>query len=362
MKRLVDQLKRFTAFVSCSYENYINSRALKIVLDSFENEPKNIQVFANTLVPVAQRFVLGQANMVSNVDKKLAPLFLYVGANMAGELGALDQIVGLQPMAGPVGMVYNLQYKAVEKKTPEVLAAEAESFNLSDKLFKTETITLEVVANAVMAEATKSKSSLSIEGMQDALTIEGFDVNQEIASVLAMEGLNELTDTVLKRIVGLCNTEVFSGKELDTQIRQASASIAHKTRRGFGNVAIMSYETVFTLPKNLFVPVEQTLEGPAPLLYVGNLIGGASTIKVFASTLPIIDNKVIVGYKGTSGAVDAGLFVCPHLLLGPTGVYCDPMTFTPQLGLLSRTGFFETKNASQYYRVIKIGAMNDNTN
>lgn len=227
-------------------------------------------------------------------------------------------------------------------------------------------MSLEVISQAVEAGSRKLQSGWTIEAMQDLNSQHGLDLESEITKALSAEIVQEIDAEVVNDLLALAGTvrtydfsntggptyaPAFVGDRfanLGVRINEVANVIARKTRRGAGNYVVVSPMIVSVLQsaaKAVFAPaVEGDFKGPNNTEMAGTLNG---RIKVYnylwnqaepGSSSPNGDDKILVGYKGGNGEVDAGYFYAPYVPLMSSGVVVNPVTFQPVVSLMTRYG------------------------
>jgi hypothetical protein len=202
--------------------------------------------------------------------------------------------------------------------------------------------------------------------MQDLNSQHGLDLESEITKALSAEIVQEIDAEIINDLLALAGTvrtfdfsatggttyaPAFVGDRfanLGVRINEVANVIARKTRRGSGNFIVVSPMIVSVLQsaaKAVFAPaVEGDFKGPNNTELVGTLNG---RIKVYSylwnqagpgSSSPNGDDKILVGYKGGNGEVDAGYFYAPYVPLMSSGVVVNPVTFQPVVSLMTRYG------------------------
>ena len=294
-----------------------------------------------------------------------------------------NEIVGVQPMTGPVGQIHTLRVRYADPSS-EVTAGEealspfkiasAYSGNDSSPAKASTTSALEgtpgkrmsiqILKSPVEAKSRKLSARWTFEAAQDAQAQQGIDIEAEIMAALAQEITAEIDQEILGSLRNLANVEetydqslvsgtaTFVGDEhaaLAIQMNRVSNLIAQRTRRGAGNWAVVSNQALTILQSattSAFArTTEGTFEAPTNTKFVGTL-NGAMKIYVDAYLSDSIDNnQVLIGYKGASEA-DAAAFYCPYIPLMSSGVVLDPATFEPVVGFLTRYGYVELNNSA----------------
>jgi hypothetical protein len=160
-------------------------------------------------------------------------------------------------------------------------------------------------------------------------------------------------------------------KSLVYFIQKVNNSIAKDTRRGRGNVLVVSSDVAAALhmaDKLDPAPGLQTNElgDDTSSTFIGTLHGGQ---KVFVDPYTTV-NSVLVGYKGPN-PYDCGMFYCPYIGLQLYRAAVDT-SFNPSLAFRTRYGIVESPYASslpqsgsdtlvarsnKYYRIFKVAGL-----
>jgi len=295
-----------------------------------------------------------------------------------------NEIVGVQPMTGPVGQIHTLRVRyadsgdgvvAGEEALSPFKIAAAYSGNNVDATPKAavtsqlegapgKRMSIQILKTPVEAKSRKLSARWTFEAAQDAQAQQGIDIEAEIMAALAQEITAEIDQEILASLRGLAaveetydqslvsGTATFVGDEhaaLAIQINRVSNLIAQRTRRGSANWAVVSNQALTILQSattSAFArTTEGTFEAPTNTKFVGTL-NGAMRVYVDAYMSDTVDNnQVLVGYKGSSEA-DAAAFYCPYIPLMSSGVVLDPATFEPVVGFLTRYGYVELTNTA----------------
>jgi len=295
-----------------------------------------------------------------------------------------NELVGVQPMTGPVGQIHTLRVRYADAFTgsaggntavgDEALSpfkiAEGYSGNVasSDKAAATAALegvagnklSIQILKQTVEAKSRKLSARWTFEAAQDAQSQHGIDVEAEIMAALAQEITAEIDQEVIRSLNSLAGTvetynqaavsgtATFVGDEhaaLAVQINRVANLIAQRTRRGAGNWAVVS-PTVLTLLQSATTSAfarttEGTFEAPTNTKLVGTL---NNAMKVYVNTYASGDD-VLIGYKGSSES-DAAAFYCPYIPLMSSGVVLDPATFEPVVSFMTRYGYVELTNTA----------------
>jgi hypothetical protein len=306
-----------------------------------------------------------------------------------------NELVGVQPMTGPVGQIHTLRVRYAQSLTDTSTAAtsvtagqEALSPFTIATAYSTvpqgttstnaytggntstlegtggKQISVQILKQAVEAKTRKLQARWTFESAQDAQAMHGIDVEAEIMAALAQEITAEIDQEILLSLSTLAATEftynqatvsgtaTFVGDEhaaLAVLINRVANLIAQRTRRGAGNYAVVSPASLTVLQSattSAFArTTEGTFEAPTNTKFVGTLNGA---MRVFCNSYASDTASVLVGYKGTSEA-DAAAFYCPYIPLMSSGVVLDPSTFEPVVSFMTRYGFVELTNTASSF-------------
>jgi hypothetical protein len=293
-----------------------------------------------------------------------------------------NELVGVQPMTGPVGQIHTLRVRYSDNYTgatggsaaagEEALSpfkiAEGYSGNTNGKADATAAkegiagnkMSIQILKQTVEAKTRKLSARWTFEAAQDAQAQQGIDVEAEIMAALAQEITAEIDQEVLRSLSSLAataqtynqaavsGTATFVGDEhaaLAVMINRTANLIAQRTRRGAGNWAVVS-PTALTILQSATTSAfarttEGTFEAPTNTKLVGTL---NNAMKIYVNTYADNDD-VIVGYKGASES-DAAAFYCPYIPLMSSGVVLDPATFEPVVSFMTRYGYVELTNTA----------------
>ncbi len=296
-----------------------------------------------------------------------------------------NELVGVQPMTGPVGQIHTLRVRYADTTTggatnivagDEALSpfkiASSYSGNDSSPAKGAATATLEgaagkrlnvqILKQVVEAKSRKLSARWTFEAAQDAQAQQGVDIEAEIMAALAQEITAEIDQEILTSLRALAGsaaaafdqsavsgTATFVGDEhaaLAVLINQQANLIAQRTRRGAGNYAVVSSEALTVLQSattSAFArSTEGVVEAPTNTKFVGTL---NNSMRVYVDGYAATGTDVLVGYKGPSEA-DAPAFYCPYIPLMSSGVVLDPSTFEPVVSFLTRYGYVELSNTA----------------
>jgi len=306
-----------------------------------------------------------------------------------------NELVGVQPMTGPVGQIHTLRVRYAQSLTDNSLAqtsvtagqealspftiataystvpqntATATSYTGGSTASMEGTggkqISVQILKQAVEAKTRKLQARWTFESAQDAQAMHGIDVEAEIMAALAQEITAEIDQEILLSLRSLDSTEftynqatvsgtaTFVGDEhaaLAVLINRVANLIAQRTRRGAGNYAVVSSAALTVLQSattSAFArTTEGTFEAPTNTKFAGTLNG---SMRVFVDSYASDTTPVLVGYKGSSEA-DAPAFYCPYIPLMSSGVVLDPSTFEPVVSFMTRYGYIELTNTASSF-------------
>ena len=216
----------------------------------------------------------------------------------------------------------------------------------------------------VTAQSRALKAEYSLELAQDLKAIHGLDAETELSNILSTEILAEINREVIRTIYttavagaqygtttagyfdldtdsnGRWSVERFKG--LIFQIERDANVIAKQTRRGKGNVMIVSSDVASALAMAGVLQYTPALQTELQVDDSGNTFAGMlhGRIKVYIDPYfgGYTSNQelVTIGYKVTS-PYDAGIFYCPYVPLQMVRAV-DQYTFQPKIGFKTRYG------------------------
>ena len=300
-----------------------------------------------------------------------------------------NEIVGVQPMTGPVAQIHTLRVRYADSVTdsssyststtagdealsPFKIAVAYSGSNSTGKADSTSTlegtpgnkINVQILKQVVEAKTRKLSARWTFEAAQDAQAMHGLDIEAEVMAALAQEITVEIDQEILGSLRSLAATEftynqatvsgtaTYVGDEhaaLAVLINRTANLIASRTRRGAGNWAVVSPASLTVLQSattSAFArTTEGTFEAPTNTKFVGTLNGA---MKVYVDSYASDTQAVLVGYKGSSEA-DAAAFYCPYVPLMSSGVVLDPATLEPVVGFMTRYGYVELTNTASSF-------------
>ena len=351
------------------------------LLEGLQGNKKSVMsaTLDNTKKYLAESATAGatSAGNVATLNRVILPVIRRVMPTVIA-----NEIVGVQPMTGPVGQIHTLRVRYSDTLDDVTAGEEALSpFKIglgysgggsTDKASATaalegeagKRLSIQILKQTVEAKTRKLSARWTFESAQDAQAQQGIDVEAEIMAALAQEITAEIDQEVLaslRNLAGAAESDVqydqtavsgtatFVGDEhaaLAVMINRAANKIAQRTRRGAGNFAVVSPHTLTVLQSattSAFArTTEGTFEAPTNTKLVGTLNGA---MKVYVDAYATDSTDVLVGYKGTSEA-DAAAFYCPYIPLMSSGVVLDPGSFEPVVSFMTRYGYVELNNTA----------------
>jgi len=342
-------------------------------------------ILENTRKHLAEAATAGatSAGNVATLNRVILPVIRRVMPTVIA-----NEIVGVQPMTGPVAQIHTLRVRYAETTNVTAPSPFETGTTAGDEAlspFKIATaysgslttgratstsslegqpgrkINVQILKQVVEAKTRKLSARWTFEAAQDAQSMHGLDIEAEIMAALAQEITVEIDQEVLGSLRALSATDfaydqaavsgtaTFVGDEhaaLAVLINRAANLIAQRTRRGAGNWAVVSPAALTVLQSattSAFArTTEGTFEAPTNTKFVGTLNGA---MRIYVDSYASDSTAVLVGYKGSSEA-DAAAFYCPYIPLMSSGVVLDPTTFEPVVGFMTRYGYVELTNTA----------------
>lgn len=373
----------------------LSDRKKKMVAPILENQKQYLQETAAQGITAA--------GAIGNFQKIVIPMIRRI---IPGTIAS--ELVGVQPMTGPVGLVYSMRFKFSESvntgNAVTDIAAGDEVFGNNSKTrrfytggedggvatgeaaltddfeaFGGKEMQMEILKQTVTAGSRKLQAKWTIEAMQDLNASHGIDLEREITAALSAEIVSEIDNEIISDLAILAGTVesfdmsgTFTGTPnyvgdrhavLGVLINKVANEIARKTRRGQANWIVVSPLVASVLQsasKSVFAPaVDGSFQGPNDTKLIGTLNGA---IKVYTYLYHDKgDEPIIIGYKGGNGELESGYFYCPYIPLMTSQVITDPTTYNPQVSLMTRYGKATFKdsstslgNSADYYGRIQV--------
>jgi Major capsid protein Gp23 len=362
------------------------SETKEALLEGLQGNKRSVMAttLENTRKYLAESATAGatSAGNVATLNRVILPVIRRVMPTVIA-----NELVGVQPMTGPVGQIHTLRVRYADSFTangsgtsvaqgdealsPFKIAEGYSGTTNSSGLGQANTtatlegtagnrLSIQILKQTVEAKTRKLSARWTFEAAQDAQAQQGIDIEAEIMAALAQEitaeidqeiiaSLNSLAGTVLTYDqASVSGTATFVGDEhaaLAVQINRVANLIAQRTRRGAGNWAVVS-PTALTLLQSATTSAfarttEGTFEAPTNTKFVGTL---NSAMRVYVNGYATSDD-VLIGYKGSSES-DAAAFYCPYIPLMSSGVVLDPSTFEPVVSFMTRYGYLTLTNTA----------------
>jgi hypothetical protein len=334
-------------------------------------------------------------NTVSSAgaDGNYDPVLISLVRRAMPNLVAYD-IVGVQPMTGPTGLIFAMkskygadattanealfddietgfsgngtadtlsgsspdqQYNATGSGLSTALGeakGDADGNPIAEMSFKIEKVSVTAKSRALKAEYTS-------ELAQDLKAIHGLDAETELANMLSAELLAEINREVVRSVystakagaqsgvatAGTFNLDVDSNgrwsvekfKGLMFQIEREANAIAKDTRRGKGNIIICSSDVASALQMAGILDYAPALNNQLNVDDAGNTFAGVLNGRFKVYIDPYAPGQyLVVGYKGTN-AFDAGVFYCPYVPLQMVRAVGEN-SFQSKIGFKTRYG------------------------
>jgi hypothetical protein len=349
-------------------QQYLETRKdKKLLVDLLADISEEDMSYFKTSLECQLRYLNESLLGHAGVDRDRKVLFMKTAKEAIKRLLVIRGIVGIQPMAGPVGMVYSLRFSETETPT---------EFGTTSTGLK-----LEVVSDTVTAGSRKLQTGFNLETLHETQSLFQLDFADEFPLVLGSEVAEEMVAEVIQNLVDITkptrkhvilNSPYVSDNlgKLLVAIQGNANQIGLRTRRGCGNFIITTpIGTAMLSSINLSgVKFDGDMKAesntPMALRPVGRLVdsNGTTLYDVYSSItvsgLNDGNNEVlIVGYKGKSGEIDTGYIYSPYVPVMPSNVIIDPATYEPRVHVMTRYGkttFTDQKyqNTENYYRAI----------
>ena len=352
----------------------LNGNKKAVMASTLENTRKYLSEAASTGATAAGN--------IATLNRVILPVIRRVMPTVIA-----NEIVGVQPMTGPVGQIHTLRVRYAET-TNDASAANvdttageealspfkvAEAYSGSLSTAKADAtpglegsggrkLSIQILKQTVEARSRKLQARWTFEAAQDAQSQHGIDVEAEIMAALAQEITAEIDQEILRSLrtlagsasetynqAAVSGTATYVGDEhaaLAVLINRQANKIAQRTRRGAGNFAVVSPFALTVLQSATTSAFARTTEGafeaPTNTKMVGTL---NNAMRIYVDTYASDATDVLVGYKGSSES-DAAAFYCPYIPLMSSGVVLDPATFEPVVSFMTRYGYVELNNTA----------------
>lgn len=308
---------------------------------------------------------------------KIAKVMLPLIRRVMPTVMAYD-LVGVQPMDGPVGLIRTLRFKLADTSpadgTGYIAGQEALSpYTLGAWYSGNESVTdpagavtaklegvpgnrlqTELLTQRVEAKTRRLSARFTLEAMQDAESQYGTSIESELSTGMATQIVQDIDQEIISRLYslagvvrdtydqnrtsGVATSVVDEHASLVSMINRYANDIGRRIRQGAANFAVCSYDIVSVLQDakaSAFVRTTSgDFEAPTNNKAVGTLNG---SMRVFVNTLADNDT-ILIGYKG-SDETSAAAFYCPYIPVVATPTMMDPNDFTYVMGMQTRYGW-----------------------
>lgn len=317
-----------------------------------------------------------------------------------------NDLVGVQPMSGPTGLIFAMRsYRGAKASGTETFVPGTENPTLNTvttpvgenlgtqstnattgsyvqnevntQVSPWDEVSFGIEKTSVEAKTRAMKASYTQELAQDLKAQHGLEAESELANLLTQEILTEMNREIVKLLAAKSTTEAMTVtastpfavtgeydidladgrwaaekyRMLASYISRVANHIALATGRGQGNFIITSPDVANALEiagTLTSAPIAMGLDNVSGIgvTLAGTMFGGR--IKVYVDQYNTTD-EVVVGYKGSS-TYDAGMFYCPYVPLQMMKAIGEE-DFQPRIGFKSRYGLVDNPfGASLYYR------------
>ena len=308
---------------------------------------------------------------------KIAKVMLPLIRRVMPTVMAYD-LVGVQPMDGPVGLIRTLRFKLADTSPADgsgyIAGQEALSpYTLGAWYSGNESVTdpagavtaklegvpgnrlqTELLTQRVEAKTRRLSARFTLEAMQDAESQYGTSIESELSTGMATQIVQDIDQEIIMKLYslagvvrdtfdqnrtsGVATSVVDEHASLVSMINRYANDIGRRIRQGAANFAVCSYDIVSVLQDakaSAFVRTTSgDFEAPTNNKAVGTLNG---SMRVFVNTLAE-DNTILIGYKG-SDETSAAAFYCPYIPVVATPTMMDPNDFTYVMGMQTRYGW-----------------------
>jgi len=334
---------------------------------------------------------MGSAGAAANTVAGFDPVLISLVRRAAPAMIAYD-MMGVQPMTQPTGLIFAMKSRYTSQNGPEALfneadtdfagtgihagnpgapgattgtgrtaqSAEAQGATPGDPFNQ---MAFSIERTSVTARSRALRAEYSVELAQDLKAVHGLDAEAELSKILSDEILAEINREVVRTVyrvarpgaqIGTATAGVFDldvdsngrwsvekFKGLLFQIEREANAIYQETRRGRGNFIVCSADVASALAMAGVLDYAPALSTNLTVDEASNTFAGVLNGKYKVYVDPFAANQtpeqfLLVGYKGTS-AFDAGAFYCPYV---PLQLFraMDPNTFQPKLAFRTRYG------------------------
>ena len=352
---------------------------------------------------------------------KWDPILISLVRRAMPQMIAYD-VCGVQPMTGPTGLIFAMKSHITNQAGAEALFDEANTTHSSsgtgthtattdtnnpfdgtwttpgsgtttaygeamgDGTNPLNEMAFTIEKTTVTARTRALKAEYTTELAQDLKAVHGLDAETELANILSTEILTEINREVVRTIYFAAKAGAIAGtvttagtfdlntdsngrwmvekfKGLLYQIEREANRISVETRRGKGNFILTTNDVASALAMAGVLDYAPAMEASVNNdTHVSTMVGTVNGMKVYVDpyymTSAMVENMLVVGYKGTS-PYDAGMFYCPYVPLQMVRAMGEN-TFQPKIAFKTRYGMVanpytaNTTGANVYYRKVKV--------
>lgn len=313
------------------------------------------------------------ASHIAQLNKVILPVIRRVLPTVIA-----NEIVGVQPMDGPVGQINTLRFRYAEtvpaNGTGVTAGTEALSpFDIARYYTGNENIAnpgaaptaqlegvrgrqmnMQLIKEVVEAQTRRISATWTFESAQDAESQYGIDVEAEMLTAVAQEMTTEIDQEILLSLSRLAGAPAVTYNQANTSgvatyvgdehaalailINRQANLIAQRTRRQAANWAVVTPAALTVLQSAKTSAFARTTEGtfgaPTNTQLAGTLNG---TMKIFVNNYSSDADPILIGLKMSEQ--EAAAYYCPYIPLQSTGVIIDPSNFMPVTGFATRYGY-----------------------
>ena len=298
------------------------------------------------------------AGSIASLNKVILPVIRRVMPTVIA-----NELVGVQPMTGPVGQIHTLRVRYAETVaaasvnagdealSPFQIAAGYSGNATSGKADATSTLegdggrnmSIQIVKETVEAKSRKLAARWTFEAAQDAQAMHGVDIEAEILAALAQEITTEIDQEILASLMSLAghSSAAYNQSTVAGSPTSSRYSICPWACPVSPNVlTVLQSATTSAFART----TEGAFEAPTNVKLAGTL---NNSMKIYVNTYAANDD-VLLGYKGST-ETDAAAFYCPYVPLMSSGVVMDPNTFEPTVSFMTRYGYKELTNTANSF-------------
>ncbi len=246
----------------------------------------------------------------------------------------LHDLIGIQCMTAPVGLIYNIQTtrKSTDAAIPE--------------------ISIELLPFTTEAKSRKLKLELSLELLQDAQARNGRMSEDEVCDLIADNIRAEIESECISKLFDIAAPAPENALTTVHDIMKLSNDIARDSRRGVGNYIICPNEKLAKDICNLngFTPAPLLNRNCAVIQYVGTI----GHLRVYTTSEHYSDSALL-GYTSMAkdariNNVDTPYVFAPYVSFKVLNVVANAKTWQPTYNFMTRYGEFVSDKSQQYLK------------